>query len=77
MRASGWPQGAGLRTERWGGRAPTTRACCRTGRTRRACSCSAGATSLELHVFGKNRTAIGMYEAAGYEVVTQQMRKQL
>ncbi|MCT1479970.1 GNAT family N-acetyltransferase [Microbacterium sp. p3-SID336] len=37
----------------------------------------AGAAALELNVFGSNRPAIAMYETAGYEVVTQQMRKQL
>ncbi|WP_149085603.1 MULTISPECIES: GNAT family N-acetyltransferase [Microbacterium] len=38
---------------------------------------AAGATALELNVFGGNRPAIRMYETAGYEVVTQQMRKPL
>lgn len=37
----------------------------------------AGAAALELNVFGGNRRAIGMYERAGYDVVTQQMRKHL
>ncbi|MCA5894277.1 GNAT family N-acetyltransferase [Isoptericola sp. NEAU-Y5] len=37
----------------------------------------AGATTLELNVFGQNRTAVALYDSAGYAVVTQQMRKQL
>ncbi|MFJ4164109.1 GNAT family N-acetyltransferase [Microbacterium sp. NPDC089698] len=36
-----------------------------------------GAAALELNVFGGNRTAIALYGSAGYEVVTQQMRKAL
>ncbi|MGN9810052.1 GNAT family N-acetyltransferase [Micromonospora sp. BQ11] len=36
-----------------------------------------GATHLELNVFGDNPTAIGLYSTAGFEVVTQQMRKRL
>ncbi|MFB7842597.1 GNAT family N-acetyltransferase [Microbacterium sp. NPDC056052] len=36
-----------------------------------------GADALELNVFGGNRTAIALYGSAGYEVVTQQMRKSL
>ncbi|MGW9270217.1 GNAT family N-acetyltransferase [Microbacterium sp. NPDC055599] len=37
----------------------------------------AGAAALELNVFGGNAAAIRMYDAAGYAVVTQQMRKRL
>jgi len=37
----------------------------------------AGATALELNVFGRNRTAISLYSSSGYELVTQQMRKAL
>ncbi|GAA1826877.1 GNAT family N-acetyltransferase [Agromyces salentinus] len=37
----------------------------------------AGASALELNVFGHNRTAIALYGASGYDVVTQQMRKAL
>ncbi|MGX5695025.1 GNAT family N-acetyltransferase [Agromyces soli] len=37
----------------------------------------AGAAALELNVFGSNSGAIGLYSGAGYEVVTQQMRKSL
>lgn len=37
----------------------------------------AGAAALELNVFGRNRVAIALYQSAGYDVVTQQMRKQL
>ena len=37
----------------------------------------AGATTLELNVFGQNRTAVALYDSAGYDVVTQQMRKTL
>ncbi|MFF2276263.1 GNAT family N-acetyltransferase [Agromyces sp. NPDC058126] len=37
----------------------------------------AGAAALELNVFGKNTAGIGLYESAGYEVTTQQMRKTL
>jgi ribosomal protein S18 acetylase RimI-like enzyme len=36
-----------------------------------------GRDSLTLNVFGDNAVARRMYDAAGYEVVTQQMRKQL
>lgn len=34
-----------------------------------------GAAALELNVFGRNAAAIGLDESAGYDVVTQQMRK--
>ena len=37
----------------------------------------AGASALELNVFGGNTAAISMYESSGYDVVTQQMRKAL
>ena len=37
----------------------------------------AGATALELNIFGGNRAAIGLYSSAGYAVSTQQMRKGL
>jgi GNAT superfamily N-acetyltransferase len=37
----------------------------------------AGATALELNVFGGNRAAITLYASAGYDVSTQQMRKSL
>ena len=37
----------------------------------------AGARALELNVFGSNRPAIMLYTSAGYDVVTQQMRKAL
>jgi len=37
----------------------------------------AGAIGLELNVFGRNHTAIALYSSAGYELVTQQMRKAL
>lgn len=37
----------------------------------------AGASSLELNVFGANDRAISLYSSAGYTVVTQQMRKRL
>ncbi|BDZ53143.1 GNAT family N-acetyltransferase [Agromyces marinus] len=37
----------------------------------------AGASALELNVFGRNTAAVGLYESAGYVVVTQQMRKSL
>lgn len=36
---------------------------------------AAGAAALELNVFGANARAIGLYGSAGYDVVTQQMRK--
>ncbi len=36
-----------------------------------------GAMALELNVFGGNRTALALYASAGYDVVTQQMRKAL
>ncbi|WP_424936763.1 MULTISPECIES: GNAT family N-acetyltransferase [Bacteria] len=36
-----------------------------------------GATALELNVFGRNEAAIRLYANAGYDVVTQQMRKPL
>lgn len=36
-----------------------------------------GCTSLELNVFGRNHVARRLYDAAGYEVVTQMMRKRL
>ncbi|HEY1106328.1 MAG TPA: GNAT family N-acetyltransferase [Agromyces sp.] len=38
---------------------------------------AAGASALELNVFGGNAVAIGLYDSAGYEVTTQQMRKAL
>ncbi|SKC41879.1 GNAT family N-acetyltransferase [Krasilnikoviella flava] len=37
----------------------------------------AGATALELNVFGRNAAAVALYDSAGYAVVTQQMRKAL
>lgn len=37
----------------------------------------AGVPAIELNVFGHNRTAISLYESAGYAVTTQQMRKSL
>ena len=37
----------------------------------------AGAIGLELNVFARNHTAIALYSSAGYELVTQQMRKAL
>ena len=37
----------------------------------------AGATALELNVFGRNAAAVALYDSAGYAVVTQQMRKPL
>lgn len=37
----------------------------------------AGATRLELNVFGGNAAAIGLYESNGYTVNTQQMIKEL
>ena len=37
----------------------------------------AGAAALELNVFGRNHTAISLYNSSGYDVVTQQMRKSL
>lgn len=37
----------------------------------------AGVPALELNVFGPNRAAISLYDSAGYEVTTQQMRKSL
>jgi GNAT superfamily N-acetyltransferase len=36
-----------------------------------------GISALGLNVFGANEVARNMYASAGYEVVTQQMRKQL
>ncbi|MFG1604801.1 GNAT family N-acetyltransferase [Actinoplanes sp. NPDC049265] len=36
-----------------------------------------GRTSLVLNVYGTNTRAIRLYETAGYEVITQQMRKPL
>jgi ribosomal protein S18 acetylase RimI-like enzyme len=36
-----------------------------------------GLSAMELNVFSENRRAIQLYEAAGYTVVTQQMRKNL
>ncbi|MEV6344818.1 GNAT family N-acetyltransferase [Actinoplanes sp. NPDC051851] len=38
---------------------------------------SAGATALELNVFGTNTIAIALYSSAGFSVITQQMRKTL
>jgi GNAT superfamily N-acetyltransferase len=38
---------------------------------------SRGISALELNVFGANRTAIALYESAGYVVVQQQMRTRL
>lgn len=35
----------------------------------------AGAEALELNVFGRNAAAIALYASAGYDVMTQQMRK--
>jgi ribosomal protein S18 acetylase RimI-like enzyme len=35
-----------------------------------------GVGSLELNVFGRNTRAIRLYEAAGYAVIAQQMRKE-
>jgi GNAT superfamily N-acetyltransferase len=37
----------------------------------------AGARTLGLNVFGRNRTAIALYTARGYDVTTQQMHKPL
>ncbi|WP_022888247.1 GNAT family N-acetyltransferase [Agromyces italicus] len=37
----------------------------------------AGVGALELNVFGPNVVAISLYDSAGYEVTTQQMRKSL
>jgi ribosomal protein S18 acetylase RimI-like enzyme len=36
-----------------------------------------GVSALELNVFGDNRVAVGLYDSAGYRVITQQMRKEL
>ena len=36
-----------------------------------------GVTKLGLNVFGSNKTAIGLYERLGYEVISQQMTKPL
>ncbi|MGC4892013.1 GNAT family N-acetyltransferase [Micromonospora sp. DT227] len=36
-----------------------------------------GARALELNVFGANETAATLYRTSGYQVVTQQMRKDL
>jgi len=36
-----------------------------------------GVTKLGLNVFGSNRTAIGLYERLGYEIISQQMTKPL
>jgi ribosomal protein S18 acetylase RimI-like enzyme len=36
-----------------------------------------GGTALELNVFDHNDRAIGLYNTAGYRVITQQMRKDL
>ncbi|MCW6006298.1 GNAT family N-acetyltransferase [Micromonospora sp. CPCC 205371] len=38
---------------------------------------SHGSKALELNVFGRNTPAIRLYESSGYELVTQQMRKDL
>lgn len=38
---------------------------------------AAGVPALELNVFARNRVAVTLYASAGYEVVTQQMRKAL
>jgi ribosomal protein S18 acetylase RimI-like enzyme len=38
---------------------------------------SHGVSRFELNVFGGNTRALGLYESAGYRVVTQQMRKNL
>jgi ribosomal protein S18 acetylase RimI-like enzyme len=38
---------------------------------------AAGVGALELNVFGRNAAAISLYGSAGYDVVTQQMRKTL
>ena len=37
----------------------------------------AGGAALELNVFGRNHTAIALYSSAGYDLITQQMRKTL
>jgi ribosomal protein S18 acetylase RimI-like enzyme len=37
----------------------------------------AGLAALELNVFGRNHVATALYRSAGYEIVTQQLRKQL
>ncbi len=37
----------------------------------------AGESALELNVFGHNMAAIRLYASAGYDVITQQMRKSL
>lgn len=42
-----------------------------------AAAVEAGLPKLELNVFGGNRAAISLYTRAGYDVVTQQMRKSL
>lgn len=36
-----------------------------------------GIDALELNVFGRNTTAVHLYESTGYQVTTQQMRKEL
>jgi len=36
-----------------------------------------GFTRLELNVFGDNRTAVNLYDSLGYQVITQQMGKDL
>jgi len=42
-----------------------------------AATSAEGASALELNVFGRNSVAIALYDSAGYEVTTQQMRKVL
>ncbi|MGO4689250.1 GNAT family N-acetyltransferase [Glaciibacter sp. 2TAF33] len=37
----------------------------------------AGAVALELNVFARNHAATALYSSAGYDVITQQMRKSL
>ncbi len=37
----------------------------------------AGMFALELNVFGRNLTAVSLYDSSGYAVTTQQMRKDL
>jgi ribosomal protein S18 acetylase RimI-like enzyme len=36
-----------------------------------------GHSQMALNVFGSNRAALALYSSAGYEVITQQMRKEL
>ncbi|MDP9795833.1 ribosomal protein S18 acetylase RimI-like enzyme [Catenuloplanes nepalensis] len=36
-----------------------------------------GCESLELNVFGTDKAAVGLYDTAGYDLITQQLRKRL